>query len=959
MPQLWATAPQNDTRDDGGYYVEVNGGKYTGNTISAGYGNCAIYHPNSGTVIINNGTIKGTSGAGVVVRGGNLTVNGGIISGNGTGGDNVKMGDATATYCGGIEVGYTTSTGTDYPGGIGAISITGGYISSRNSDAVKVMGTAAGSTHSKASTITVTGGYFSSDPSAYIPTDGSVVCSSVKNETYSNIYGYKVGAPVASIGDNKYCTVQSAIDAVPSGNTKPAVINISAPVDSDGNRTILERVYVPAGKMINLVFENNTLLCSASATDVAAGSIDGANVKNDGNLTISGDGNLTCGSYAVYNTGEVILDSPAESGVTMYYYGTTNAIENKNGTANSFVIKDGCYDAQTFAAIGTKGISLQGGFYCSDPSEFVADGYKAITTNESDYYSFQVVPRKDGEAESATLKPVVVTSAQNNRAATSAANTIESGITTSTGLAAVGSTAAQNISDSAQENYKNASNMTGGTVYVETYLNISVTDATEGSGSDPGTLTLDIKPMQQTVVSTAKTAAELNNDGVNTNVVEQPHEVTINTPVTIKLPIPAAMAVRNSNSNGGFLPLTIKHVKENNAGTYYYNAEVTSETVGGSTAYYATFTITHGFSEFILTAENSRKVVIEYKDYPSIGYTYWDLYRATDVGIDLLTPDSRTGYSFTGWSFEGVSGTYTRFTSELWDALTAGLDNGNSKNVTATPVFTSVPVSTGTAAKSFTITAKAGDNGAIAPNGAASVASGKDQTYTITPNKGYEVADVLVDGKSVGAVKTYTFSAVTADHTISVTFKTAAWVNPFADVAENDWFYSYVQYANENGLFAGLTPTAFGPGATMTRGMLVTVLYGMAGKPAVTAAASFSDVKAGDYYANAVAWASANKIVSGYSNGKFGPNDPVTREQLATILYAYAAAKGYDTTQGGMAVREFSDYGSISNYALTAMQWAVNAGILQGANGKLLPGSNATRAQVAAMLTSFCKNVAK
>lgn len=85
----------------------------------------------------------------------------------------------------------------------------------------------------------------------------------------------------------------------------------------------------------------------------------------------------------------------------------------------------------------------------------------------------------------------------------------------------------------------------------------------------------------------------------------------------------------------------------------------------------------------------------------------------------------------------------------------------------------------------------------------------------------------------------------------------------------------------------------------------------------------------------------------------------MTREQLATILYAYAAAKGYDTTQGGMAVREFSDYGSISNYALTAMQWAVNAGILQGANGKLLPGSNATRAQVAAMLTSFCKNVAK
>ena len=144
----------NSTSDQGHTKLVVNGGTITGNTVTNGYANCAIYLPNSGTAIINGGTIKGTAGAGIVVRGGSLTVNGGTIEGHGQGGDNIKMGDANPTYCGGIEVGFSTN----YPGGIADVKIAGGTISSETSEAFLVIGEPAGA--SANATITVTGGTF-------------------------------------------------------------------------------------------------------------------------------------------------------------------------------------------------------------------------------------------------------------------------------------------------------------------------------------------------------------------------------------------------------------------------------------------------------------------------------------------------------------------------------------------------------------------------------------------------------------------------------------------------------------------------------------------------------------------------------------------------------------------------------------------------------------------------------
>lgn len=180
----------------------------------------------------------------------------------------------------------------------------------------------------------------------------------------------------------------------------------------------------------------------------------------------------------------------------------------------------------------------------------------------------------------------------------------------------------------------------------------------------------------------------------------------------------------------------------------------------------------------------------------------------------------------------------------------------------------------------------------------------------------------------------------------------------FLDVKENDWFYEAVSYAVENGLMSGMSEDIFAPNTPLTREMLAVVLYNVEGQPESAGVNPFTDVKADIWYTDAILWANENGIVAGYDNSAYGVGDLITREQFATILYRYAQFKGYDTTQGGMAVREFSDYENISDYARPAMAWAVNAGIMDGMDdGTLMPQGKATRAEAATMLMNFCENM--
>jgi hypothetical protein len=186
----------------------------------------------------------------------------------------------------------------------------------------------------------------------------------------------------------------------------------------------------------------------------------------------------------------------------------------------------------------------------------------------------------------------------------------------------------------------------------------------------------------------------------------------------------------------------------------------------------------------------------------------------------------------------------------------------------------------------------------------------------------------------------------------------AAWQNPFGDVKSTDWFYDAVKYVSQSSLMSGTSSTAFEPNADMTRAMLVTVLYRMEGRPAVAGTGSFTDVQSGQWYSDAVSWAGANKIVSGYGSGLFGTNDSLTREQLTAILMNYAKFKAYDVTKT-TPLTSYTDASSVDSWAHEAMEWAVAEGYLTGTTTTTLsPVSAATRAQVATILMRFAENAA-
>ena len=176
---------------------------------------------------------------------------------------------------------------------------------------------------------------------------------------------------------------------------------------------------------------------------------------------------------------------------------------------------------------------------------------------------------------------------------------------------------------------------------------------------------------------------------------------------------------------------------------------------------------------------------------------------------------------------------------------------------------------------------------------------------------------------------------------------------PFADVSSSDWFYNDVRYVYEKGIMDGTGADRFSPNAPLTRAMIVTILYRMAGSPSVSGSSDFTDVATGKWFAKAVAWAAANGIVNGYGSGLFGPNDPVTREQLAAILYRYAVYGGMTAVTLEENLGGFADTAQLSAYAIQAMNWAVGQGLINGSGSNLVPKAQATRAQVAAIIHRY------
>ena len=306
-----------------------------------------------------------------------------------------------------------------------------------------------------------------------------------------------------------------------------------------------------------------------------------------------------------------------------------------------------------------------------------------------------------------------------------------------------------------------------------------------------------------------------------------------------------------------------------------------------------------------------------------------------ETGAFTLKNPTKSGYTFTGWSGTGLDGE---------NNMTVTIPTGSTGNRTYTAHWRYN--GSGHSYSYYTIKATAGTGGSISPSGNVSVREGRDQTFTITPDKGYAVSNVKIDGKSIGAVKSYTFENVRRTHTIEVIFMKANG-NPqtgvFVDVATGSYYEDAVDWAVENGITKGTDDTHFSPDGICTRAQIVTFLWRAAGSPEPKTMSSFSDVSADSYYAKAVAWAVENGITVGTSSTTFSPDDTCTRAQSVTFLFR-ALGKLVDSKA------KFSDVPTDSYYA-NAVAWAVENGVTNGIGNNLFgPDNSCTRAQIVTFL---------
>ena len=242
---------------------------------------------------------------------------------------------------------------------------------------------------------------------------------------------------------------------------------------------------------------------------------------------------------------------------------------------------------------------------------------------------------------------------------------------------------------------------------------------------------------------------------------------------------------------------------------------------------------------------------------------------------------------------------------------------------------------------------------------------GETVTLTAIPDEGYELDTLTVTdskGKEIELThkggNEYTFKMPAGRVEIEVSFREIEIELPFTDVPEGAWYEDAAAYVYEHGLMAGTSATTFAPDATTSRSMIATILWRMAGSPVVNYAMDYTDVAQGQWYSEAIRWAASEGIVGGYGNGLFGTNDPITREQFAAMLYRFAQEQGYDVSIGeNTNILSYTDVADLSEYAISAMQWAVGAGIINGTGdgSTLSPQGQATRAQAAVMLMRFCE----
>lgn len=795
----------------------------------------------------------------------------------------------------------------------------------------------------------------SADKSGKIVSTGNVGIGVNHNSTttieYANIQaqegavitGYATGATI-TIEDGVFTALDNAVVAGNGNKTDkntegtPERVNANKITINGGtfNGMIKTSGYVACGIYApwkdNIVVNGGTFNITGGAGIVARG---GIVVVNNGEFNTTGNATGKVGdSRVVVPCSALVFDSAAK------YPSLTNdsKIQINDGKFKSDVdtikvVKDDA-DTNSRVVVGS-------GYFTTDPSAYCVTGKTGVASDKDGYkYKVGTIEVKD-ENEIQTGAKVGDTKADASAIAEDkrpAAKAVGASVTSTT----LTDTTPITADDKAQaltelvKNKKVTLNQDGKipagttvTVVKKTYLDVTVT----AYDTTSDTVSMDIVPKYD-LIAVAKTGTD-----EKKVTLKSAQDAKVGS-TEVKVTLPDAFKGKK---------VYINH--NNGANLYVATANATTGEI--------TFT-TNGFSPFTFALSNPNVVA----EVNGNAYTsFADAVSAVPANGTIEITGGTSPYTGT------ANKTFTVKNSTSADITVNGQPIEPTKSYTFKYTHSSGGSSGGSSSgkTTYKVTTSAVNNGGV--NASPSNAEkGATITITLSPDKGYKLDKLTVtdgSGKTVSTVKksdtVYTFTMPASAVKVGVSYVKATETpseTKFNDVSANDWFASAVDYVTGKGMMNGTADNTFSPKANTTRGMVVTVLYRLENQPS-TSAASFTDVASGAYYANAVAWANANGIVSGYGSGKFGPNDKVTREQLAAILYRYAQYKKYDVS-GANSLDGYTDVQSVSSYAVPALQWANAAGVVNGKSGsKLDPKGYATRAEVAAMLMRFCENVEK
>lgn len=643
------------------------------------------------------------------------------------------------------------------------------------------------------------------------------------------------------------------------------------------------------------------------------------------------------------------------------------------------VVKDGKFASNRNIADGGVAVksddnrlTIEGGYFTTDPSDYCADDLTGVASDLSGY-AYMVGKKSEGtnkaDTDSTTVEAKVDASVPDNKQddVKAAAKEMTEGAAISgkdLEAAVKGEADSNTISDeSALTDYNKAfpsANITENEVAIvyQSYIDVSVSNVEKDSSTSTlSELTVNLTPMYRVVATKQDNVGqELVTDGEDKNavVIQEGKELNVLAKnYEVKLALPNGFA--NANDK-----LSIKHTKDNGSIEYYTGT--VSEKTG---SLYVTFT-TNGFSPFTIYASSANVASIGTGENEKV---YPTLQAAVDAANDNDTITLKQDCAETVTVSRNL-----KFTLANTNKFSGSIGAGSRYNVTSTAGSTANTTdytvayvggsSSGSisAPTTYAVNVNAATNGAVAAD-KKTASKGTTVTVTASPSKGYVVDAVKVvdkDGKDVAVTEKdgkYVFTMPASAVTVTGSFKAetpAPVALPFTDVKSGNWFYDAVKYAYAQGLMTGTSATTFAPNGTMNRAMIVTVLYRLEKSPAVTGASKFTDVPAGQWYSDAVAWAAANKIVNGYDETTFGPMNAVTREQMAAILFRYEQVKGLENVTLEENLNRFPDQNKISAYAIPALQWAVGQKIINGnADGTLDPTGTATRAQVAQIFTNL------